>query len=66
MESIWFQFNPVEKASTKTPGFVKEPTVKDRIHVVVFVLDGSTLDVLSAGVVSKLKDIKSLVVDRGK
>nr|XP_034306895.1 interferon-induced protein 44 [Crassostrea gigas] len=60
-----YTFNPVEKASTKTPGFVKEPTVKDRIHVVVFVLDGSTLDVLSEGVVSKLKDIKSLVVDRG-
>ncbi|XP_052678093.1 interferon-induced protein 44-like [Crassostrea angulata] len=60
-----YTFNPVEKASTKTPGFVKEPTVKDRIHVVVFVFDGSTLDVLSEGVVSKLKDIKSLVVDRG-
>ncbi|XP_065936898.1 interferon-induced protein 44 [Magallana gigas] len=60
-----YTFNPVEKASTKTPGFVKEPTVKDRIHVVVFVLDGSTLDVLSERVVSKLKDIKSLVVDRG-
>ncbi|XP_034306896.2 interferon-induced protein 44 [Magallana gigas] len=60
-----YTFNPVEKASTKTPGFVKEPTVKDRIHVVVFVLDGSTLDVLSEGVVSKLKDIKNLVVDRG-
>nr|XP_034306896.1 interferon-induced protein 44 [Crassostrea gigas] len=60
-----YTFNPVEKASTKAPGFVKEPTVKDRMHVVVFVLDGSTLDVLSEGVVSKLKDFKSLVVDRG-
>lgn len=40
--------------------------MKDRIHVVVFVLDGSILDVLSEGVVSKLKEIKSLVVDRGK
>lgn len=60
-----YTFNPVEKASTKTPGFVKEPTVKDRIHAVGFVLDGSTLDVLSEGVVSKLKDIKGLAVDRG-
>lgn len=60
-----YTFNPVEKASTKTPGFVKEPSVSDRMHVVVFVLDGSTLDVLSEGVVTKLKEIKNLVVDRG-
>ena len=29
-------------------------------------LDGSTLDVLSEGVVTKLMEIKSLVVEKGK
>ncbi|XP_052679954.1 interferon-induced protein 44-like [Crassostrea angulata] len=60
-----YMFEVDSTVSKKILGFVKEPTVKDRIHVVVFVLDGSTLDVLSEGVVSKLKDIKSVVVDRG-
>lgn len=60
-----YMFEVDSPASTETQGFVKEPTMKDRIHVVVFVLDGSILDVLSEGVVSKLKEIKSLVVDRG-
>lgn len=45
---------------------MEEPTVKEKMHVVVFVLDGSTLDVLSEGVVSKLKEIKSVVVDKSK
>nr|XP_034306897.1 interferon-induced protein 44-like [Crassostrea gigas] len=59
-----YTFQLDSEASTKRIGFVEEPTVKEKMHVVVFVLDGSSLDVLSAGVVSKLREIKSLVVDK--
>nr|XP_034306894.1 interferon-induced protein 44-like isoform X4 [Crassostrea gigas] len=59
-----YTFQLDSEASTKRTGFVEEPTVKEKMHVVVFVLDGSTLDVLSEGVVSKLKKIKRKVVDR--
>ncbi|XP_062573345.1 interferon-induced protein 44-like [Saccostrea cucullata] len=58
-------FNPVDSASAKVPGFVKDPTLKDRMHVVVFVIDGSTLDVLPEDTLKKLKDFKTMVVDRG-
>eukprot|EP00105_Crassostrea_gigas_P002864 XP_011415537.1 PREDICTED: interferon-induced protein 44-like [Crassostrea gigas] len=58
-----YTFQLDSEASTKRIGFVEEPTVKEKMHVVVFVLDGITLDVLSEGVVSKLKDIKRKVVD---
>ncbi|XP_062590728.1 interferon-induced protein 44-like [Saccostrea cucullata] len=60
-----YTFNPFEKASTKVPGFVKDPTLKDRMHVVVFVIDGSTLDVLPEIIIKKLKYIKALAEDRG-
>lgn len=59
-----YTFQLDSEASTKRICFVEEPTVKEKMHVVVFVLDGSTLDVLSEGAVSKLKDIKRKVVDR--
>ncbi|XP_062570005.1 interferon-induced protein 44-like [Saccostrea cucullata] len=58
-------FNPVDSASAKVPGFVKDPTLKERMHVVVFVIDGSTLDVLPEDTLKKLKDFKTMVVDRG-
>ncbi|XP_052678095.1 interferon-induced protein 44-like [Crassostrea angulata] len=60
-----YKFEVESPVLAKQPGYVKEPTVRDRINVVVFALDGSILDVLPERVVSKLKDIKSLVVDRG-
>ncbi|XP_062590727.1 interferon-induced protein 44-like isoform X2 [Saccostrea cucullata] len=59
-----YTFNPAEKASSKVHGFIKYPTLKERMHVVVFVIDGSTLDVLSEGITKKLKDIKANVVER--
>lgn len=40
--------------------------MKEKIHVVVFILDGSNLNLLSKDMIKKLKEIKSLAVDRGK
>lgn len=37
----------------------------EKIHVVAFVLDGSTMDLLSKKVLTDLLEMKSLVVDRG-
>lgn len=53
------------RIETETSGPVKEPTVKEKIHVVVFILDGSNLNFLSKDMIKKLKEIKSLAVDRG-
>lgn len=44
---------------------VLKPTVMEKIHVVAFVLDGSTMDLLSKKVLTNLLEMKSLVVDRG-
>lgn len=53
-------------ATKDTPGFVKEPGMKDRIHTVVFVIDGSNVEVMPDGVVTKLKDIKEMPIVRGQ
>lgn len=60
------QFNPVSPATKDTPGFVKEPGMKDRIHTdtVVFVIDGSNVEVMPDGVVTKLKNIKEMPIVR--
>ncbi|XP_065936891.1 interferon-induced protein 44 isoform X2 [Magallana gigas] len=60
-----YTFDHETGASIKSPGFVKEPTMRDKIHVVVFILDGSNLNFLSYDVVKKLQEIKSLAIDRG-
>lgn len=55
----------MHSASRLIEGFVRKPTVMEKIHVVAFVLDGSTLDLLSKKVLTNLLVMKSLVVDRG-
>lgn len=60
------QFNPAAPATKDTPGFVKEPTIKDIIHTVVFVIDGSNVEVMPDEIVKKLKDIKEMLIVRGQ
>lgn len=50
---------------TFTKGFVEKPTVGEKMHVVAFVLDSTSLDFLSKNVLSALWKMKSVVVERG-
>lgn len=59
-----YKFNPAAPATKDTPGFIKDPTMKDRIHTVVFVIDSSNVEVMPDGIVKKLKDIKEMLIDR--
>ncbi|CAG2189894.1 unnamed protein product [Mytilus edulis] len=49
------QFNPSVPVSTDTLGFVASPHLSEKIHCVVFVLDGSTVDVMAEKVIERLK-----------
>ncbi|XP_061167745.1 interferon-induced protein 44-like, partial [Saccostrea echinata] len=60
-----YKFNPVAHASVDTPGFQNQPALKDKVHVVVFVVDGSTFDVMPEGILRKLRETKSMAIDRG-
>lgn len=59
-----YKFNPAAPATKDTPGFIKEPTMKDRIHTVVFVIDGSNVEVMPDGIIKKLNDIKEMLIVR--
>lgn len=47
-------------------GCSKDPDLKDKIHCVAFVIDGSTIDVISDKVQTQMKDLQVRMNHRGK
>lgn len=39
--------------------------MKDMIYIVVFVIDGSNVEVMLDGIIKKLKNIKDMFIERG-
>ncbi|KAK3577661.1 hypothetical protein CHS0354_000088 [Potamilus streckersoni] len=54
-----YQFNPSVPFSMEAPGYIKASSVKDMIHCIAFVLDGSTFDVLPEKMLEKMKAIQA-------
>ncbi|XP_053391218.1 interferon-induced protein 44-like isoform X1 [Mercenaria mercenaria] len=61
----YYQFNPTTLISPKTPGFKASPTTNDVIHCAVFVLDATTLEVLSTKIIEKMKGFQNLMNQKG-
>ena len=49
----------------KTPGYIKNPELENKIHCVAFVIDGSTTDVMSNNILQKIKDLQIRLNQRG-
>ena len=47
-------------------GYIKNPDLGNKIHCVAFVIDGSTVDVMSDKIRKQLKDLQITVNQRGK
>ncbi|XP_060083036.1 interferon-induced protein 44-like [Ylistrum balloti] len=60
-----YKFNPAVPLTPDTIGFVKNPKLADRIHCVVFVLDGSTVDVTPDKVMERIKSMQMRMNQRG-
>ncbi|XP_052677100.1 interferon-induced protein 44-like [Crassostrea angulata] len=60
-----YQFNPLVPFTPDTPGYIKDPNLKDKIHCVAFVIDGSTVDVMSDKVQKRMKDLQVRMNHRG-
>ncbi|XP_020668232.3 interferon-induced protein 44-like [Pogona vitticeps] len=58
-----YQFNPSAAMQPSAPGYIKYPSLKDQIHCVVFVIDGSKVEILSEKVEGKLKEIRQKVIE---
>lgn len=61
-----FQLNPSVPLSTDIPGFVTIPHLSDKIHCVVFVIDGSTIDVMPEKVIERMKALQSRMNQKGQ
>jgi hypothetical protein len=61
-----FKFNTNTQITPKTPGFKANPTDNDVIHCAVFVLDATTLEVLSSKIIEKMKGFQNLMNQKGK
>ena len=50
----------------KTPGYIKNPELENKIHCVAFVIDGSTADVMPEKILKQIKDLQVRMNQRGK
>ncbi|XP_045161383.1 interferon-induced protein 44-like [Mercenaria mercenaria] len=61
----YYQFNPASPISAETDGFVDKPTLEDKVHCVVFVMDSTTLEVTPAKIIQKIKSFQTLMNQKG-
>ncbi|XP_060601919.1 interferon-induced protein 44-like [Ruditapes philippinarum] len=57
----YYQFHPTIQITPKTPGFNASPTANDIIHCAVFVLDASTLEILTPKIIEKMKAFQRIM-----
>ncbi|XP_037682758.1 interferon-induced protein 44-like isoform X2 [Choloepus didactylus] len=60
-----YQFNPHKPITPNHPAFITSPSLKDRIHCVVYVLDVNSINTISSTMMSKLKRIKGEALNYG-
>ncbi|XP_033754690.1 interferon-induced protein 44-like [Pecten maximus] len=60
-----YKFNPSVPLSPDVIGFLKHPTLSDKIHCVAFVLDVSTVDVIPEKVLERIKAMQVRMNQRG-
>ncbi|XP_062974022.1 interferon-induced protein 44-like [Elgaria multicarinata webbii] len=53
-----YQFNPSAVIHPNVPGYIKNPALKDEIHCVVFVIDGSKVEILPEKLEEKLREVR--------
>ncbi|KAK6183189.1 hypothetical protein SNE40_010716 [Patella caerulea] len=60
-----YTFNPFSPITPDSPGYIKTPTVNDKIHCVAFVIDSTSVDVMNESIFSKFKLVQKLANQRG-
>ncbi|XP_060583836.1 interferon-induced protein 44-like [Ruditapes philippinarum] len=60
-----YKFNPIRPISNEIHGFVKFPTLGQKIHCVCFVFDGNTATILSENMLEKVKNMQAKVRQKG-
>ncbi|XP_053376723.1 interferon-induced protein 44-like [Mercenaria mercenaria] len=61
----YYQFNPAKPINPKSQGFKANPSPDDMTTCAVFVLDATTLEVLSTKLIEKMKSFQTLMNQKG-
>ncbi|XP_078309352.1 interferon-induced protein 44-like [Crassostrea virginica] len=60
-----YQFNPMVPFTSDNPKFINNPNLNNKIHCVAFVIDSSSVEVMSDSVLEKMKDLQVRMNQRG-
>lgn len=60
------QFSLDQAVSSETAGYVKRPSLKDKIHCVVFVVDASKILTYPKGLTTTLQQLREHISDLGE
>ncbi|XP_051022009.1 interferon-induced protein 44 [Acomys russatus] len=60
-----YQFDPMKPITSNHPNYIHDPSLKDKIHCVVFVFDVNSVEQLSHGLVAKIKEIRKELMKCG-
>lgn len=60
-----YLFNSSTQFSSDSPGFVAIPSLKDKIHVVVIVMDATSIDIFPPAIIDKIKTLQTKVIQKG-
>lgn len=61
-----FQFSSDQPVSSETVGYVKKPSLKDKIHCVVFVVDASQIPEYPKGLTTTFQQLREHISDLGE
>lgn len=59
-----YLFNSSKQFSADSPGFIATPSPKDRIHVVVFVMDATSVYTFPPAITDKIKSLQAKINQR--
>ncbi|KAH3823361.1 hypothetical protein DPMN_125160 [Dreissena polymorpha] len=61
----FYEFNPLAPISPDNPGFVQQPKLSEKIHCVLFVIDGATVNDIPPKLVKKINSFQRIVNRKG-
>ncbi|XP_007236601.2 interferon-induced protein 44 [Astyanax mexicanus] len=60
-----YQFSPEQPVKSETPGYVKKPSLKDKVHCVVFVVDASKISTYTKGLSTTFQKLREHISNLG-
>ncbi|ESO93522.1 hypothetical protein LOTGIDRAFT_119204, partial [Lottia gigantea] len=60
-----YTYNPSAAITPVTPGYIKLPSLNEKIHCVAFIIDGSSVELMNDAVLCQIKNVQNIIHQRG-